>query len=406
MQLHDPGPIPEHVPEHLIDSDFALVMGRYSLEDPFDNIVPTACEGPDVAFAPNSVPGGGHAWVLRRFEDIRDAYNDVEHFSNKGFSGLSKLIGESWELVPAEQDAPEHTNYRRMLNPVFAPGSMAKMDDTVRIAARESMQNLMGRTECEFIEDFAAPFPVGVVLGLMQLPKERLPDFMEWESMLLHSGKLEVMQEGVRNVATYLREVIAERKLNPGDDLISHAIKSDVGGRKMNDDELLGYAFNFYIGGLDTVTANLGNFIRYLATNLDDQRELRADPTKIRGAIEEFMRAFAAVTTYRVCIKEKVIRGVTIKPGDKVAMVTTLAGRDGTVYEDPHKVDIHRNPRHVSFAIGPHNCLGVHLARRELRIALEEILANLPEFRLNPDIAINSQVGGIIQARNLPLVWG
>jgi len=405
MQLHDPGPIPDHVPEELVDYNFPLKMGEYSEEDPFARIVPEACEGPDVIFAANIVPGGGHAWVFRRFEDLKNAYNDTEHFSNKGFSGLSKLIGEDWHLIPAEQDAPEHTDYRRMLNPVFAPASVAKMDSDVRIAAQEQMKKLAGRKECEFIADYATGFPVGVVLRLMQLPQERMDDFMAWESMLLHSGKFEVMQEGVRNVATYLREVIAERKKNPGDDLISFAIKATPGGRKMTDDELLGNAFNFYIGGLDTVTANLGNFMRHLATNLDDQRALREDPSKIRVAVEEFMRAFAAVTTQRVCIKEQTVGGVTIKPGDMVSMVTTLAGRDKDVYENPHTVDINRNPRHVSFAIGPHNCLGVHLARRELRIALEELLGGLPEFRLNPDIPVRTQVGGIIQPRNLPLVW-
>lgn len=405
MQLHDPGPIPDHVPEELIEHDFPLVMGKYSEKNPHLDIVPEICEGPDVFFAPNTVPGGGHSWVLRRFKDMVSVYNDTEHFSNKGFSGLSKLIGEDWNLVPAEQDAPDHTNYRRMLNPVFSPAAVLKMDATVREAAKEQMKNLHGKTECEYIEDFACGFPVGVVLGLMQLPKERLDDFMAWESMLLHSGKLEVMQEGVRKISSYLRDVIAERKENPGDDLISHAIKSEVGGRKMTDDELLGYAFNFYIGGLDTVTANLGNMVRHLATHPEDQRALRENPEKIPQAIEEFLRAYAAVTTYRVCVKETTVGGVTIKPGDKVAMNTTLAGRDSENYENPHVVDIDRNPRHVSFAIGPHNCLGVHLARRELRIALEELLADLPEFRLNPDIPVRSQVGGVIQVRNLPLIW-
>jgi cytochrome P450 len=405
MQLHDPGPIPDHVPEALIENDFALVMGQYTEENPFDSIVPAACEGPDVFFAPNTVPGGGHSWVLRRHADMDHVYHDVEHFSNKGFSGLSKLIGEEWLLVPAEQDAPLHTQYRRMLNPVFAPGSMAKMDQTVRAAAKESMQNLLNKTEGDFIEDFALPFPCGVALGLMDLPKERLNDFMEWESMLLHSGEIATMQAGVKGVATYLREVIAERKLAPGDDLISHAIKSEIDGRKLSDDELLGYAFNFYIGGLDTVTANIGNFVRHLAINVEDQRELRNNPEKIRPAIEEFLRAYGAVTTYRICVKETTIGGVTIKPGDKVAMCTTLAGRDGSHYDNPHQVKIDRNPRHVSFASGPHNCLGVHLARRELRIALEELLATIPEFRLQPGVAIKSQLGGVMQARNLPLIW-
>src|SRR5690606_11435814 len=172
------------------------------------------------------------------------------------------------------------------------------------------------------------------------------------------------------------------------------------------DDELMGYAFNFYLGGLDTVTAHTANFVRHLATHPDQQRYLRENPAQIRTAVEEFMRAFAAVTTYRTCSKETRIRGVTIKPGDRVAMITTLAGRDGQVYDDPHSVRLDRNPRHVSFAVGPHHCLGVHLARRELRIALEETFKAIPEFRLDPDVPIESQAGVIIQPRNLPLVWG
>src|SRR5690606_22696587 len=143
---------------------------------------------------------------------------------------------------------------------------------------------LEGKNECDFMDDFGYPFPVGVVLALMALPHERMDEFLTWERMLLHSGKAEVMADGVRKVTGYLREVIAERKKSPGDDLISFAIKSDVNGRKMTDDELLGYAFNFYIGGLDTVSANLGNFFLHLATNLDHQRELRQNPEKIRAA--------------------------------------------------------------------------------------------------------------------------
>lgn len=401
----EPIPIPDHVPAHLIDRDFPLVMGRYTREDPFARIVQQACEGPDVVYVPDMVPGGGHNWVLRRHEDLRAVYNDTEHFSNKGFSALSQIIGEHWQLIPAEQDAPDHTYFRTILNPVFAPGSVAKMEQSVRDAARASIATFRDKTSCEFIAEFAAPFPVGVALDLLGLPKERMKDFLEWESMLLHSGQFDIMAEGIRNVSSYLREVIAERKDNPGDDLISHAIKAEIQGRKMNDDELLGYAFNFYIGGLDTVTANLGNHVRHLATNLEHQRYLRENPKQIRAAVEEFMRAFAAVTTYRICKKETSIRGVTIKPGDKVAMCTTLAGRDAQVFGQPHEIRLDRGPSHVSFATGPHHCLGVHLARRELRVALEELLEAIPEFSLAQDATIDTQLGGITQPRTLPLVW-
>jgi len=117
------------------------------------------------------------------------------------------------------------------------------------------------------------------------------------------------------------------------------------------------------------------------------------------------MRGFAAVTTYRICIKETSVRGVTIKPGDKVAMCTTLAGRDAQEFDQPHEIRLDRGPSHVSFATGPHHCLGVHLARRELRVALEELLETIPEFSLAPDAAIDTQLGGITQPRTLPLIW-
>ena len=224
--------------------------------------------------------------------------------------------------------------------------------------------------------------------------------------MIIESGEIASVKEGIINSTNYLREVMAERKANPGDDLLSFAIKAEIDGRKLNDDETLGYAFNFFLGGLDTVTAHIGNIVRHLATNLDDQRYLRENPEKIKDAVEEFMRAYAAVTTYRTCKKETVLNGVTIKPGDKVALVTTLAGRDRDQFDDPHSVKLDRKPRHMSFATGPHTCLGLHLARRELRIALEEVFKVIPEFHIKPGTTIKSQAGVIIQPRSLELVWG
>lgn len=403
---HSPGPIPEHVPSELIEADFPLVGGLYTEENPFDRIIPEACEGPDIVYVPNMMHGGrAHSWVLRRHEDINHVYNDVEHFSNHDFSGLARLIDEDWSLLPAEFDPPEHTFYRRLLNPLFSPAAMAKMENVVLEAAQSSIAHLADKTECDYVEDFAYPFPVGLVLDLFGLPRTRMKEFGSWVKMIVGSGNLEDITLGVQNSVDYLREALEERKAHAGEDLLSFAINAEISGRKLNERELIGYAFNFFLGGLDTVTAHTSNMIRYLATHPDEQRELRAHPEKIRDAVEEFMRAFASVTTYRTCIKETTLRGVTIKPGDKVALITTLAGRDKEVYDNPHQVQLDRKPRHMSFAVGPHNCLGVHLARRELRFAIAETLKTLPEFRLNPDIPIRSQQGVIIQPRNLPLIW-
>lgn len=397
--------IPDHVPAHMVEQ-FPLLLGRFSDENPWDTLVPQACEGPDAAYALGIYPGeGGAAWLFRRKEDINRVFFDTEHFSNRGWSSFSRFIGETWNQVPTEMDPPDHTLFRVALNPLFSPPRMKQLEDDLRVRARNLIAGFKDKGECQLMTDFAFPFPVAVILDMMNLPQERLWDFQKWEHGLLHSGELSVMQESTRNVVDYLREVIDERKQNPGDDLISAAIKSEVDGRKWTDDELVGYAFNLFIGGLDTVTANIGNQVRYLAENPEQQNFLRNNPEKIGAAVEEFMRVFAAVTTFRVCVKETQVAGVTVKPGDKVAMCTTVVGRDGAAYENPHEVRFDRKATHVSFAVGPHFCLGVHLARRELRIALEELLAALPEFSIKPGATISSQVGGIIQPTTLPLVW-
>lgn len=396
--------VPQHIPTELV-TPFTLVMGHYTEEDPWQRIVPEACEGPDAAYATNIYPGGGPAWVFRRKDDLHAVFFDSEHFSSKGYSSFSSYIGESWNQVPTELDPPEHMAFRVALNPLFSPPRMAKMEDDIRRRARGLIDGFKGRGSCELMQDFAFPFPTTIVLDLLGLPQEKIFEFQKWEHNLLHSGEISVVTEGVRNVTDYLRGIIDERKHKRGEDLISYALDVEVGGRKMNDDELIGYAFNLFIGGLDTVSANIGNQFRHLATHPAQQQQLREDPSLIKLAIEEFMRAFAAVTTFRTCIKEREIAGVTVKPGDKVAMCTTLAGRDGNVYENPHEVILDRKAPHVSFAVGPHFCIGVHLARREMRIALEEMLGSLPEFSIEPGARIMSQTGGIIQPTTLPLVW-
>lgn len=404
MTTQHTSPLPPHVPAELAEIT-PIIMGQYTDENPFARIIPNACEGPDIAYATNMYLDGSPAWLLRRHEDLKQVFSDTEHFTSRGWSAFAAIVGENWHQVPVEVDPPQHGFFRAALNPLFTPSAVAKMDADIRHRARALIDRFKNKGECEFMTDFAFPFPVAIVLDLMQLPQSRLNEFRDWEQMLLHSGDLAVMAEGVRNVTGLLRQVIAERKQSPGEDFISFATQVSVNGRPMTDDELLGFAFNLYIGGLDTVSANLGNHFRYLAENPQQQELLRQQPEKISGAIEEMMRAFAAVTTFRICTRQTTINGVTMMPGDKVAMCTTLAGRDRETYDNPHQVIFDRTAKHVSFAYGPHFCIGAHLARRELRIAYEELLASLPPFRIKPGARIQSQQGGVIQPKTLPLVW-
>jgi cytochrome P450 len=253
--------------------------------------------------------------------------------------------------------------------------------------------------------EFAFPFPVSVFLDLIDLPRSRIKEFQKWEYDMFHVPDMAVVASAVRNVVGYLREVMAERRKNPGDDFISYACKAEIDGRKLTDDELLGYCFNLYVGGLDTVSSHVTLQFRHLAEHPEHQAKLRADPTLIPAAVEEFMRAYAAVTTFRTVVNETQIRGVTFKPGDKVAMSTTLANRDPAAFEAVDEVRLDRQPAHISFAFGIHRCIGSHLARREMVIAMEEFLKEIPEFRLKPGVEIVTHLGGIIQPNALQFIW-
>jgi cytochrome P450 len=396
---------PPHVPAALI-KDYPLVLGRHTSENPYERIIPDIHRNlPEVFYSLNAYPGGSPAWILRRADDLRQVYNDTTNFTSAHFSPFAGLIGETWNLLPAETDPPMHGKYRTMLNPLFAPKKMQAMEGSVRAAARRSIDKLAGRRECEFLTDFAFPFPVSVFLDLIDLPQSRMKEFQSWEYALLHVPDMQVVAAAVRNVVGYLREVMAERRRSPGDDFISYAVKAEIDGRKLTDDELIGYCFNLFIGGLDTVSSNVTMQFRHLAEHPQHQARLRSDPSLIPAAVEELLRAYAVVTTFRTCVNETQIRGVTIKPGDKVAMSTTLANRDPEEFDAPDEVRLDRQPTHVSFAYGPHRCIGSHLARREMVIAMEEFLSAIPAFRLKPGVEIITHLGGIIQPNALQFIW-
>jgi cytochrome P450 len=396
-------PLPAHVPESLV-RPFPFTFGMTTDRDPFNELAAQVHEEPEIFYAMHAYPGGTPAWIVRRTQDLRDLYFDTENFSNKDFSPFSKLIGETWNNLPAETDPPMHALYRAFVNPIFTPKAMAKLEDSIRRTAIEYIDTFKSKGECEFMKDFAFEFPIKVFLELMGLPLSNTKQFLEWEMGLLHNHDMGKIADATRAVVGYLRGEIEDRRKNPKDDLVTYGVQAQIDGRSLTEDELVGFTFNLFIGGLDTVSTHIGLQFRHLAEHPADQKTLRENPAHIPEAIEEMMRAYAAVTTFRTCKKEIIFKGVKMMPGDKIAMSTTLAGRDPAEYERANEVILDRKPKHVSFAYGPHLCVGMHLARREMRIAMEEFLRLVPDFRIKPDYVVHSHLG-MIQPVELPLVW-
>jgi cytochrome P450 len=382
-----------------------LAIAYKKEKDPYKTIIPAFQQEPEAYYALSAFPGGENAWIFRKSKALSAIYLDTEHFTNKDFSPFAQLVGDTWPVLPVEIDPPMHGKYRAMINPLFAPKKMQAMDEQVRQFARDYIAKFKDKGECEFMGEFAFRFPIAVFMELMGLPLDRVEEFLEWEMMLLHAPNLEVMRQGVLNVKAYLTGVIEERRRNPKDDFISYGIAAKIDGRHLTQDELFGFCFNLYVGGLDTVSTNMGLHFRHLAENPEHQALLRANPGMIPVAIEELLRAYAAVTTFRTCIKEVSVNGVQVLPGDKVAMATFLANTDPDAFDHPGEVRFDREPRHITFGTGIHRCVGAPLARREMVIAMEEFLKQIPTFTIKPGITIKTALAAMIQPMELPLSW-
>jgi cytochrome P450 len=394
--------IPEHVPAELVQ-EFPFGRGVTTTGLPHDGLQQLN-EGPEIFYAPRA-PLGGSAWVFRRVEHCRQIYLDTEHFSSGDIMPFPRLTGGHWKLIPPEVDPPLHTHYRGILNPLFSPKAIAALDDKVAKYAREYISAFKDRGRCEFIKEFALEFPVRIFLELMGLPLEKTAQFLKWERGMIYASTVEEVQASAQAVVDYLNAEIAARRDAPGDDFIGHVLRAQIDGRKLDNNELLGICFTLFIGGLDTVSAHLSLMIRHLAEHADHQAYLRANRDKIAAAVEEMMRAYGATIITRQCVKDTTVASVSIKTGDWVLLPSGLAGRDPIEYPEPQDIRFDRSPRHISFGYGPHLCLGMHLARREIRFAIETMLEMLPPFRIAPGAEIVTDICGMILPRSLPLVW-
>jgi cytochrome P450 len=308
-------------------------------------------------------------------------------------------------LNPIEIDPPAHYGFRRILNPFFTPKAVSSLDEPVR----QACQQLIGKFEdmggCEFIEDFAVPFPSYVFLDLMGMPHEKLPDFIEWENALMRGRDIASRVAAARSIYRYLEEFLEEQRKNPGNDLIKAIVTGEVEGRRLDHLETMGMLYVLYVGGLDTVYSTLGWVMRHLATHPDLQERLRDNPKQNSAAVEEFTRAFSVVVTHRVVAKDFTFHGVPMREGDEINLPISLANRDPSVHANPHVVDIDRKPRHINFGTGVHFCLAIHLAKREIRIVIEEFLKRFRNIRIRQSQSYRYHTGRTFGIDYMPLVW-
>ncbi len=340
------------------------------------------------------MPSGEKGVVLSRKEDIMTALRQPEVFS----SNMDAVdLRNKRPMIPLQIDPPDHKKFRKLLDPIFAPRKMAAMDDEVSALANHLIDGFVDRREVDFAKEFSIPFPSQVFITLLGLPLEELPTFLKMKDGIIRpdhvTGKLygskaarDYQQEIADSVYDYFNLILDQREVERRDDLLSLFLDAEVEGDRLTREDILDICFLFLIAGLDTVTATLDCMFSFLAQNPEHRRQLVENPEVIPNAIEEMLRWETPVMGIaRVAVEDTELSGCPVHKGDQVMVMIGSANTDEAEFPDGDVVRFDRdvNP-HIAFGGGIHRCLGSHLARMELRVALREWHKRIPEYEVEP----------------------
>jgi cytochrome P450 len=327
------------------------------------------------------------AWLLTSPEAVQFALRQPRIFSS---ARAFDLLAGPVRLVPLAADPPEHKKFRRVLDRLLAPRALDAIEDSLRAQARELIEAFADRGECDVMRDLGQLFPPQVFLTMAGMPLEDRGRLIAWTHKVLESASSQdepdpEVIESSGALFAYCRDILAQKRRRPGDDLISH-ILAVQGDEAWSDEEVLGVCLLFCFAGLDTVTSAIGFTMYHLATRPELRRELVADLSRVTTVIEEILRLEApSPFVLRVTTEDVQVAGLRIPAGSQVRLCLATANRDPGTYDRPHEIDLHREQcRHLTFSTGIHRCLGAHLARRELRLMLEEFHKLIPEYQLGP----------------------
>ncbi len=382
-------------PEGFMDADVAASPQHfYRQARALASVVPGV-------FGPQVVRRSAVEYVLQHPKEFSSAMEAVD-------------LGQSVPLIPLQVDPPEHRNYRRLLDPIFAPRRMNAIEEDVAAMVNERIDRFVDRGRCEFTDELAVPLPSAVFLRLVGLPLSQLDLFLEMKDGILRPSGNDLDQiqssqkEAARRIEEYFAGAIEERRRSTGhdDDILSLCMAAEIEGQRLTDDEIVGIFFLFILAGLDTVTDSLECFFAHLARNPEHRRSIVDDPTVIPSAVEELLRWETPVTTVpRVATRDLELEGCPIKKGESVAACIGAANTDDEANPTADVVDLTRDPnRHLAFGGGVHRCLGSHLARMELRVTLREWHRRIPDYSIAPGTELVYQPG-LRQIESLPLVF-
>ncbi len=331
-------------------------------------------------------------YTVSRYAEVSYVLKRPKIFSSEVMGGSEvQVINAEGDIAPTSgaliaHDPPAHTRQRKIVSRGFTPRCIAQIEPKIRQSAEELFTRFERRGHCDLMEEFANPLPVSVIADLLGLDPDRRDDFKRWSTALI-VGSTRPGESGgfggnvglFREFRAYMTEVIAQRRENPGDDLISTLIDSGEGEGILEPEQVISFASLMLAAGSETTTNLIGNAVLALLQNPDQLERVQRDPKLVSKVVEETLRYDAPIQlTARLAMQDSEVGGVSIPQGSIVAVLLASANRDAGQFVDPHRFDIDRpTPAHLAFGFGNHFCIGASLARLEGKIAIEVILTRM-----------------------------
>jgi methyl-branched lipid omega-hydroxylase len=363
--------------------------------------------------APFADQGPGY-YALVRYADVAEASRHADVFcSGKGATSIPDLPAEFNEYFGSmiNMDDPRHARLRRIVSRAFSPRLIAKFEDDVRRVAASVVDDLLAAGPCDFVANVAAKLPLKIICDMMGIPADQFDMVLVNSNIILSGADPEFLSDDMdqaviqllgagQALADLVTGLAAERAQTPREDLVSALVTANIDGEQLTSAELASFFILLVVAGNETTRTALSHALM-LFTEFPEQRALLlADlDTRLEGAVEEVVRhASPVIFMRRTVTRDSLMNGQDYREGDKVVLFYYSANRDESVFADPERFDITRSPNpHLGFGgAGPHYCLGAHLARRELRVMLRELLTRVPDLTAGePDRLLSSFVNGI-----------
>ena len=356
----------------------------------------------------------GGTWLPVRHDDVAAIAYDTEHFSSRSVvvnevrPGPEDLPAPIGLAPPITSDPPFHAMARRLLLPAFSAKRIASLEPFTRQLCAELLAAVATKTEFDAAVEYAQHIPLQVIVRMLGFPQEDADIFRRFIRMILEdvdaTAEERQAQQDEGELDAYMDARIAEHLAEPQDDLTSFLLDAELDGNKLQREHVRGTMVLLMIAGIDTTWSAIGASLWHLAQHPEDRRRLAREPRLIDTAMEELLRSYAPVTMARLVAKDFEFHGCPMTEGDWVLLPFPAANRDPAIFSDADQVQLDRaENRHAAFGLGIHRCLGSHLARMELRVALEEWMKRYPDFELADPDAVTWSAGQVRGPRSVPV---